>query len=175
MNKIFLLLPVSLAIVFICGCDNNTTSDKDILINVLKAQCWYVNMKNSSKQNSQGELILSIEKGDKILVKKRIIDLSNIHYQDEFTIILQYIAPKFWRIYVFSEPTGCVLYDISEELLKDCIIVSRNLSNKISLDEYFVKYGSKEVSQNFFKCNKGEYGIRLTFKEKAIPLAKDIK
>ena len=62
MNKIFLLLPVSLAIVFICGCDNNTTSDKDILINVLKAQCWYVNMKNSSKQNSQGELILSIEK-----------------------------------------------------------------------------------------------------------------
>ena len=109
------------------------------------------------------------------MVKKRIIDLSNIHYKDEFTIILQYIAPKFWRIYVFSEPTGCVSYDISEELLKDCIIVSRNLSNKISLDEYFVKYGSKEVSQNFFKCNKGEYGIRLTFKEKAIPLAKDIK
>ena len=167
MNKIFLLLLVSLAIVFISGCDNNTTSDKDILTTVLTAQGWYVNMKNSSKQNSHGELFLSIEKGRKILERKKIIDLNKIHHKDKFMIILQYITPKFWRIYVFSETTGCVSYDLPENLLKDCVISSRNLSKKISLGEYLVKYGAMEVSQNFSKCNNNEYGIRLVFKEKS--------
>ena len=72
---------------------------------------------------------------------------------------MQYIAPKSWRIYVFSESIGSVSYDIPEKLLKDCIISSRNLSKEISLDEYFIKYGSEGVSQNFFKCANDEYGI----------------
>lgn len=167
MSKIFLLLSVSCAIVFICGCDKNITREKEILMKIVKAQYWHVNMNKSCKQDFQGELFLSIEKGRKILERKKIIDLNKIHHKDKFMIILQYITPKFWRIYVFSETTGCVSYDLPEKLLKDCIISSRNLSKKISLGEYLVKYGAMEVSQNFSKCNNNEYGIRLVFKEKS--------
>ncbi len=174
MSKIF-LLSVSCAIVFICGCDNNISRDKDVLMKIVKARYWHINMKNSCKQDSQGELILSIENGGRILERKKIIDLSNIRHKDKFTIILQYIAPKFWRIYVFSESIGSVSYDIPEKLLKNCIISSCNLSKEISLDEYFVKYGSRGVSQNFFKCDNDEYGIRLTFQEKAIPFKENME
>lgn len=175
MNKIFLLLLVSLAISFIYGCDNNTISDKDVLIEIVNARYWHINIKNTCKQDSPGELILSIEKGGEILLRKKIIDLSNIHRKDKFTLILQYIAPKSWRIYLFSESTGRVSYDIPKKLLKDCIISSCNLSKELSLDEYFVKYGLKEISQNFFKCNNDEYGIRLIFKEHTIPFKENIK
>ena len=141
--------------------------EKELLMKIVKAQYWHVNMKESCKQDFQGELFLSIEKGRKILERKKIIDLNKIHHKDKFMIILQYITPKFWRIYVFSETTGCVSYDLPEKLLKDCIISSHNLSKKISLGEYLVKYGAMEVSQNFSKCNNHEYGIRLVFKEKS--------
>lgn len=141
--------------------------EKEILMKIVKAEYWHVNMKKSCKQDFQGELFLSIENGRKILERKKIIDLNKIHHKDKFMIILQYITPKFWRIYVFSETTGCVSYDLPEKLLKDCIISSHNLSKKISLGEYLVKYGAMEVSQNFSKCNNNEYGIRLVFKEKS--------
>ena len=72
MSKIFLLLSVSCAIVFICGCDNNIARDKDVLMKIVKAQYWHINMKNYCK-DSHDELILSIEKGGEILMQKKYL------------------------------------------------------------------------------------------------------